>query len=104
MNIKQAITNSIIMLVMSLSLFHFAQADNDHIEARQLYNAGEILSLEAILKKVRLTYPGRILEVELEKEDGLIVYELEILGEDGIIREVDIDAKTGKLLAEKEDD
>lgn len=79
-------------------------ADDDHIEARRLLDSGEILSLEVILENVRLTHPGKIFEIELEREDGRIIYEVEILGEDGIVEEIYIDARTGKLLTFGEDD
>ena len=46
-----------------------ALADDDHIEARRLLDAGEILPLESILKNVREKFPGKILEVKLERED-----------------------------------
>jgi uncharacterized membrane protein YkoI len=78
-------------------------ADDDHIEARRLYDSGKILPLEDILKNVRQVHPGRILEVELDKEDGRIVYEVEILGNDGIVKEVYINAITGEVLFDKED-
>jgi len=79
-------------------------ADDDHIEARRLLNSGEILSLEVILENVRRAHPGKIFEIELEREDGRIIYEVEILGEDGIVEEIYIDARTGKLLNYGEDD
>ena len=78
-------------------------ADDDHIEARRLHDSGKILPLEDILKNVRQVHPGRILEVELDKEDGRIVYEVEILGNDGIVKEVYINAITGEVLFGKED-
>jgi len=99
---------------IALAPLQLAQADDDYIEARRLQVSGEILPLEAILKNIRLTFPdkifsgkifpGKILEVELEKENGKIVYEVEILGEDGVVREIYINAKTGKLISVKEDD
>ena len=81
-----------------------AQADDDHIEARRLLDAGEILPLESILKNVRDRFPGKILEVKLEREDQEIVYEVEVLGDDGVVTEVYINARTGKVLSSKEDD
>jgi uncharacterized membrane protein YkoI len=89
---------------MMLIPFQAVMADDDYIEVRRLLDSGEILPLEIILKNVRQTFPGKILEVELEKEDHHIVYEIEILGSDGIVREVYMDAKSGILLFEKEDD
>ena len=83
---------------------HIVQADDDYIEAKRLRESGEIMPLEEILKNVRRSYPGRILEVELEKEKGRVIYELEILGTDSIVREIYIDAKSGELLSVEEDD
>lgn len=90
--------------VVLFSLMQPVLADDDYIEARRLQDAGEILSLQAILGKIKSEYPGKVLEVELEKEDGVIVYEVEILAADGIVRELYINAKTGKILSVKEDD
>jgi len=95
---------SLLLGIIALLPLQLAQADDDYIEARRLQVSGEILPLETILKNIRRKFPGKILEVELEKEDGQIAYEVEILGEDGVVREIYINAKTGKLLSVKEDD
>jgi len=99
-----SITCVLLVALMILSPIHVAKADDDYIEARRLLDSGEILPLEVILKKLRPTFPGKVLEIELEKEDKQIVYEIEILGDDGVIKEIYINAKTGKLLFTKEDD
>ena len=75
----------------------------DHERARTLLEQGEILSLSEILKQANTRVAGKILEVELEEEDGLIVYEIEFLGQDGVIMEMLIDARTGQLISVKED-
>ena len=97
-----------IMLILSglliSSTVHIVRADDDYREAQRLRDEGEIMSLEEIMKNVRKTYPGRILELELEDEKGRIIYELEILGNDSIVREICIDAKSGDLLSVEEDD
>ena len=99
-----SITCVLLVALMILSPIHVAKADDDYIEARRLLDSGEILPLEVILKNVRQIFPGKVLEIELEKEDKQIVYEIEILGDDGVIKEIYINAKTGKLLFTKEDD
>ncbi|MDH1688981.1 PepSY domain-containing protein [Stenotrophomonas maltophilia] len=45
-------------------------------------------------------FPGQLLEVELD--DG--VYEVEILRSDGVVVELDYDARSGKLLKTELDD
>ncbi len=104
MNSNFSIIQIMLGFFMMLIPFQAVMADDDYIEVRRLLDSGEILPLEIILKNVRQTFPGKILEVELEKEDHHIVYEIEILGSDGIVREVYMDAKSGILLFEKEDD
>ncbi|MGD8484741.1 MAG: PepSY domain-containing protein, partial [Thioalkalispiraceae bacterium] len=77
-------------LSLSTSLFmssNLALADSDHEMARQLREAGDILPLETILQKLKATYPGKVLEVELEKEHDKIIYEIELLDNEGKVRE-----------------
>lgn len=81
-----------------------AIADDDHLEARRLVESGEVLPLQSILDKYRTDYPGRVIEVELEKKHGKIIYEIEIVDDSGEVRELYIDARNGELLREKKDD
>ncbi len=43
--------------------------------------------------------PGEVLEVELEREHGGLVYEIDILAQDGRVRTLIFDARTGALLS-----
>ena len=104
MHNKIFLVSALLIAIMILSPLALVLADNDHDEARRLHESGEILPLELILQNVRRTHPGKVLEVELEREDGRIVYELEILGKDGIVKEIYLDARTGELLSDREDD
>jgi uncharacterized membrane protein YkoI len=81
-----------------------AIADDDHLEARRLLESGEVMSLQSILDKYRTDYPGRVIEVELEKKHGKIIYEIEIVDDNGEVRELYIDARNGDLLRVKKDD
>ncbi|MCW9012310.1 MAG: PepSY domain-containing protein [Gammaproteobacteria bacterium] len=101
---KLSIWPIFIVAITAFSPIYIAYADNDYIEARQLQESGEILPLESILKRLRQTYPGKVLEVELEKEGGKIIYEIEILTKNGIVKEIYIDAKTGDIVFTEEDD
>ena len=77
---------------------------DDHGRAYTLRQQGDIMPLETIIQRARLRPDERIIEVELEEEDGRMVYELELLGPDGIVRERLFDAKSGKLITEKQED
>ena len=90
-----------LLLAAGLLIAVPATADRDHDEVRQLRrlrNAGQILSLETILAKHRRQHPrGQLLEAKLEFEESRYVYELKLLGEDGVVREFEYDARTGEL-------
>ena len=47
---------------------------------------------------------GHILEVELEKKKTRLVYEIEIVNDDGIVKEYIFDAKSGELIKDKFED
>jgi uncharacterized membrane protein YkoI len=77
-----------------------ALADDRHDQDRALeaLRRGEVAPLEEILDLVRRTRPGTVLEVELEREGGRWVYEVETLNPEGVIGKVRIDATTRALL------
>ena len=94
----------LVLAILLLTVLVGAIADDDHLDARRLNQAGQILPLEAILETVSRQYPGRVLEVELERESGGYIYEIEILGPSGEVWEVEIDAVNGRLLKSERED
>ena len=86
------------LIVMGLCAADPVRADHDRDEVRQLRNAKQILALEVILANHRRQHPGgQLLEAELEFEQGHYVYELKMLGDDGVVREFEYDARSGEL-------
>jgi uncharacterized membrane protein YkoI len=78
--------------------------DLNQDEALALRQQGVILPLEQLLHRAMARYPGsRLLEAELEKKDGQYAYEVELVTT-GVVREIELDASTGELLKDKEDD
>jgi uncharacterized membrane protein YkoI len=45
--------------------------------------------------------PGAVREVELENENGFVVYEVEVAGQDGALHEVVVDAGNGEVLGQE---
>jgi uncharacterized membrane protein YkoI len=81
-----------------------ARADADHLTARRLRDAGQILSLERIAERAHAEKPGEILETELKQKHGRYIYEIEILDNGGRVWELKFDARSGALIKlEKED-
>lgn len=71
-----------------------SEREQDH--AYEASRSGQILSLEAILKRLRPTIGSEILGIETEMEHGAFVYEIRYLDSSGRRREIHIDARTGE--------
>lgn len=94
----------LIVLLLLLSLPAWADDDIDQDDALRLKQAGEILPLETILHKVKEHHEGKVLGVELEREEGILIYEIKILDHNGVLWEMRINAKDGSFLYEEEED
>lgn len=95
----------LIMLLLVLSSFTVSSGlladDGDHDRAREAMEAGQILPLISIIEKLDRDYPGQILEVELEHEDGQWVYEIKLLRDSGALIKLELDAGDGTLIGIK---
>jgi uncharacterized membrane protein YkoI len=82
-----------------------AADDLSQDEALRLRELGRIMPLEHLLSIVQARYPSaRLLEVELEEDDDVYIYEVELITPNGVVRELEIDASTGSLLKDEVDD
>jgi uncharacterized protein YpmB len=60
---------------------------------------------EAAAKEAALgAVSGEVKEIELEREGGAAIYEVEVLGDDGRLHEVMVDANNGKVLGQEMDE
>jgi uncharacterized membrane protein YkoI len=82
-----------------------ARADDIGPEvARKLLSEGRIRPLAEILDVVKAAVPGETVEVELELDDGVYVYEVKQLRSDGRVQEIKTNAATAKILKIEDDD
>lgn len=88
----------ILVLLLALLLAAPALADDDHDRAREALARGEILPLSRILAVVEQEVGGRVIEIDLDRDDGRYVYEVEAVSRDGRLVELSIDAATGAIL------
>jgi uncharacterized membrane protein YkoI len=94
---------AIALLLAALLDAQQVHSEEDHEIARSAVERGELLPLTKILAAAEREYPGRVLEVELEREDGRYLYEIEVLTKNGRVVELTYDGRTGELL-EVDDD
>ena len=90
------------MLAMSGTGVSYAADNSDHERARQAVEAGDVLPLRTILDRVERDYPGKVMEVELDREKGEWVYEIKLLRKGGALMKLKIQARDGTILGFKE--
>ncbi len=73
-------------------------AAGDHDKARDAVSSGQARPLDAILPKVRQRYPGRLLDARLVRSGGKYRYVIKILDKKGKVRNVTVDARSGRIL------
>ncbi len=94
---------SLFLVLVAGTINGFTSADSDisRSEILQLVDDGKILSLDALLDQYPENEYGKLLDLEVEKEQGKITYELEFLRDDGQVLEIKVDAGSGHLLEQE---
>lgn len=95
-NLLAVITMALMLVLYSLLP---AIASDDHDQVRELKNQGEILALSELISKAGLKNL-KILEAELEREHGKLIYEVEFLDPEGRVFEQYFDAITGEAITD----
>ncbi len=85
---------------------HESKKEGEHKEAKKedeskekaALAAAAKVTIEQAIKTATDKVQGKVIEAELEKEDGKVVWEVEIVGADGKLSELYVDADTGVLV------
>jgi uncharacterized membrane protein YkoI len=88
----------IIMFLFVILVSPLLMADNDNDRAKILLERGQIVSLEILLVNIRQHGDWQILELELDERDDRLIYEVELLDQQGKVHKLNYDAKTGQEL------
>lgn len=75
-----------------------AQDRRDHERARAALEAGQIRPLSELLTEVERRFRGRVIEADLDRDDGQWLYEFKILPPNGRVFRVELDAQTGQVI------
>lgn len=74
-------------------------------EVLKLRDAGTIQSFEKLNEAALAKHPGATIEeTELEEEYGRYIYQLELRDNKGVQWDLELDAKTGEILKNHQDD
>lgn len=82
----------------SASKSQTSHTHNDQDDARRALREGKVLPLTAILEIAFKREKGTVLELELETENGVLVYEIELLTDTGRKVQMWINARSGEIL------
>ena len=96
---------SVLCITTGLALGH--DREDKDLESVQATSAK--ISMEQAIQTAKTQFSGRVVEAELEAEDGTLVYEVKVLSASGETQEIEIDAQSGEVLGseienEDEDD
>ncbi|MCS4244161.1 putative membrane protein YkoI [Rhizobium sp. BIGb0125] len=90
------------MLALTLTPINATAKDLDRL--RDAVKRGDVLPLSVLQEKLRISYPGDIIKVELDEDDGRFIYEFKVLQANGRLYEIEMDAKDGTILDVDDDD
>lgn len=85
----------------ALALSAWSSSRDDHERALQAVQSGQVLPLTTVLERLGREHPGQVLGIELEREDGLWIYEIKLLTVDGQLVKLKLDARTAEMLRMK---
>ncbi|TKS61313.1 MAG: hypothetical protein EWM73_02964 [Nitrospira sp.] len=60
------------------------------------------VTIDQAIKTASEKVPGKVVEAELEKKDGTLVWEIEVVTEENKVMEVHVDAESGAMIEVEE--
>ena len=93
---------SVLVLLAGPSLAGDHRGHDDDLSQER--KRGHVLPLAVIMERIGPTVSRNIVEIETERHEGAIIYEIYYLDGEGRRREIAVDARTGTILAPAGDD
>ena len=87
-----------LMLALVLMLMGSATGDQHWEALHSEVRRGDVVPLDTILDWLDAHYIGDVLEVEIDRDDGLVEYEIKLLGPQGQVVEFEFDGRSGQLM------
>ncbi len=78
---------------------HKEGTKEDESKEKAALAASATVTIDQAIKAATDKVPGKVIEAELEKENEKLVWEVEIVGADGKLSELYVDAATGALVS-----
>jgi len=103
-NIAVSIAVLVGVLALSVSAWSGKDGKQEMDETREAVELSKTakVTIEQAVKTASEKLAGKVIEAELEKKHGKGVWEVEIVGADGKVMEVHVDADTGAVIGMEE--
>lgn len=85
------------MLLFSIPAWSDTKGKKEEAKVTDLVKEAKV-TIDQAIKTASDKMPGTIVEAELEKKHGKTVWEVEVVGADGTVTEVHIDAASGDVI------
>jgi uncharacterized membrane protein YkoI len=89
---------AVALLLLALAAVPAQTDEHDHERARAALEAGQVLPLPVLMERLQRAYPGQIMALELERDDGRWIYKVKLLQPGGQLSKLKVDAQTGQVL------
>lgn len=99
--VKAFVLQLAIVGAMISGLGSVAYADNDMVKYQNLTSKAK-KTLSQAIGAAESHVSGKAVSAEIDSKLGTVIYEVEVLGKDGVY-DVDVDANTGKVLNSRQD-
>jgi uncharacterized membrane protein YkoI len=97
-NLTRAVPLAALISLATIATIAAREDDHERRDAvRRAVEEGDALPLSQILPKVRGKVVGDVIGVEIERERGRWHYEFRIIGRDGRVLDVHVDARSGEV-------
>lgn len=104
MKFHTPVLNRLVLAAAALGLSAPAVAEIGYSQAEKLRAAGEVLPQAKIVELVNAARPGEITDLELDRDFGRLVYEVEVRDAQFQEWDLELDAKTGEVIGQQQDD
>jgi uncharacterized membrane protein YkoI len=89
---------AVVLLACALAATASRASPESHRRSAVVAQAEGVQPLGQVLRRIEERYPGRALDAELIEREQAPIYRIKWLGEDGKVREITADARTGRIL------
>ncbi|MGM0832426.1 PepSY domain-containing protein [Halomonas qinghailakensis] len=99
MRLCKVVPVCVVATVFAIALAGSAAIADQHWETlHSEVRRGDVVPLESILDWLEANYIGEVIEVEIEREDGHVEYEIKLLGAQNQVVEFEFDGHSGQLM------